>query len=66
MVSNDHDRDLVPVHGGLDEPVEIEARVAWVGEDADGQRGMGLEFQALPADVRETINQLVRDLRAAR
>ncbi len=51
---------------GLDEPVELEARVAWVGSDVDGRAGMGLQFQELPGEVRETINRLVRALRASR
>ncbi len=50
---------------GLHEPVEVSGRVAWVSEGGDGsQRGMGVQFMALSAEVRETINDLVRRLRA--
>jgi uncharacterized protein (TIGR02266 family) len=47
----------------LEDPIELDARVAWVSDGSDGERGMGLEFQMLPQDVRETINALVRKLR---
>lgn len=49
------------------EPAQVEARVAWVsrGEDGPaGPAGMGVEFQDLSGEVRETLNALVRSLRS--
>jgi uncharacterized protein (TIGR02266 family) len=46
------------------DPLKVEGRVAWVSDGTRGQpRGMGIEFQALSAELRERINQVVRSLR---
>lgn len=50
---------------GLAEPLEVEGRIAWIGSDASGQHGMGVEFQELSREARERINALVRRLRSA-
>jgi len=49
---------------GLERPVNISGRVAWIS-DGKGESpvGMGIEFQALAPDVRATINDLVRRIR---
>ncbi len=50
---------------GLDEPVHVDGRVAWVSDGkTDGPAGMGIEFQNLSRQARETINALVRRLRS--
>jgi type IV pilus assembly protein PilZ len=49
---------------GTDDPVKVEGRVAWVSDGTAGQpRGMGIEFLALSAEVREQIDTVVRRLR---
>jgi len=50
---------------GRDEPCEVQGRVVWVKEsgDAEGPRGMGIEFETLDASTRSRINDLVRELR---
>jgi len=49
---------------GAKDPVKVEGRVAWVSDGTRGQPcGMGVEFQTLSAEVRETINEVVRSLR---
>ena len=49
---------------GHDE-VQVEGRVAWISDGKDGSpAGVGIEFQNLAYDVRETINGIVRKLRA--
>jgi len=50
---------------GSEEPCEVTGRVVWVREaaDADGPRGMGIEFETLDDLARSRINALVRDLR---
>ncbi len=52
---------------GADEPVKVEGRVAWVSDGTRGSpRGMGIQFQALTSEVRDTINRVVRGLRVSR
>jgi uncharacterized protein (TIGR02266 family) len=49
---------------GLDTPIQVAGRVAWINQDkAEGPRGMGIEFQQLDPTSRETINDLVRRLK---
>lgn len=49
---------------GLEKPIEVEARVAWLSRGEGGaEPGIGLQFLELSPAVRETINQLVRTLR---
>ena len=50
---------------GVDEPLEIVGRVAWVADGkAEGSSpGMGIEFHHLTSEVRDRINQVVRSLR---
>ena len=49
---------------GHEEPVQVEGRVAWVSDGKDGSAaGVGIEFQNLSSDVRDTINRVVRKLR---
>ncbi|NNL65290.1 MAG: TIGR02266 family protein [Myxococcales bacterium] len=47
------------------EPCSVTGRVVWVRQtaDAEGPRGMGIEFEALDDTTRSQINGLVRDLR---
>ncbi len=51
----------------LEHSLEVEGRVAWVCEDGDpgSARGMGVEFQGLSENARETINDLVRELKTS-
>ncbi len=50
---------------GLDTPIQVAGRVAWINQDkSEGPRGMGIEFQQLDPSIRETINDLVRKLRS--
>ncbi len=52
---------------GLENALEIEGRVAWVSDGkADAPAGMGVQFIGLDAEARETINDVVRRLRARR
>ena len=45
-------------------PLRVEGRVAWVSEDKpDSPSGVGIEFQNLSAETRQTINRIVRQLR---
>ncbi len=49
----------------LDGPVQVGGRVAWTSDGKDGAPpGMGIEFQNLTTELRETINEVVRKLRA--
>ncbi len=49
----------------LDEPVQVEGRVAWISDGkADSPAGMGVEFLDLPAEIRATIDRVVRQLKA--
>jgi uncharacterized protein (TIGR02266 family) len=51
---------------GLTRPIEVEARVAWLSRGEGGaEPGIGLQFLELSDEVRETINRLVRTLRAS-
>lgn len=49
---------------GLDQPVSVSGRVAWLS-DGKGESpvGMGIEFHDLAPDARVTINDLARSLR---
>lgn len=45
--------------------VQVSGRVVWISDGKDGSAaGVGIEFQNLDADTRDTINRIVRDLRA--
>ena len=47
--------------------VQVEGRIAWMSDGKDDSpAGVGVEFQNLPSNVRETINNVVRDLRKRR
>ena len=48
----------------LDKPIRLGGRVAWLS-DGKGQSppGMGIEFQEMTPELRQTINDLVRKLR---
>jgi uncharacterized protein (TIGR02266 family) len=49
---------------GLERPVRVSGRVAWVSDGKDeAPVGMGIEFRELDPEVRVTINDLVRRLR---
>ncbi len=49
---------------GHEESVQVEGRVAWVSDGKDDSApGVGIQFQNLPSDVRDTINRVVRKLR---
>ncbi len=49
---------------GYEESIQVEGRVAWTSDGKDGSApGVGIEFQNLPDDVRDTINRVVRKLR---
>ena len=51
---------------GLEDPIEVEARVAWISEgEAGSAPGVGLQFLELSSEARETINRLVRELRTS-
>jgi len=48
----------------LAKPIKLGGRVAWVSDGKAGSPpGMGIEFQGLTAELRATINDLVRRLR---
>lgn len=48
----------------LEEPVQLEATVAWVSDGKDETpEGMGVEFNTLPEETRAQINEVVRRLR---
>lgn len=50
---------------GAESPVQVEGRVAWLSDGkAETPVGVGIEFQNLSADTRETINAIVRQLRS--
>ena len=45
--------------------VQVEGRIAWISDGKDDSpAGVGIEFQNLPSNVRETINSVVRELRS--
>lgn len=49
---------------GLEEPVEISGRVAWVGEfGPDRPGGMGIAFDTLGDELRSHLDHLVRSMR---
>ncbi len=49
---------------GHNESIQVEGRIAWTSDGKDGSPpGVGIEFQNLPLDARETINSIVRRLR---
>jgi len=49
---------------GTAKPVKVLGRVAWSrDDDSEGPTGVGIEFQDLSPEMRETINQVVRQLR---
>jgi uncharacterized protein (TIGR02266 family) len=49
---------------GTTKPVKVLGRVAWSREEGpDGPTGVGIEFHDLSAEIRDTINQVVRQLR---
>jgi uncharacterized protein (TIGR02266 family) len=51
---------------GLEEPLPVAGRVAWVSEGKEGAPpGMGIEFVGLDPEARRTINAVVRSLRSA-
>jgi uncharacterized protein (TIGR02266 family) len=51
---------------GLETPIEVEARVAWISQGEGGAApGVGLQFMELSREARETINRLVRELRSS-
>jgi uncharacterized protein (TIGR02266 family) len=48
----------------LERPIKLGGRVAWISDGKAGSPpGMGIEFQDMPSDLRQTINDLVRRLR---
>ena len=48
----------------LRQPIKLGGRVAWISDGkGEAPPGMGIEFQDLTDQVRETINDLVRRLR---
>jgi len=52
---------------GQREPIQVEGRIAWTSDGKDDSPpGVGIQFQNLPAEVRERINGIVRELRAGR
>jgi uncharacterized protein (TIGR02266 family) len=51
----------------LERPVKLRGRVAWVSDGkSDAPPGMGIEFQDLSDEIRQTINAVVRRLRQPR
>ena len=50
---------------GLEDPLQVEARVIWTSDGKDGSSapGMGVQFLGLQDEARETINTIVRNLR---
>ena len=50
---------------GSPDPCEVTGRVVWIRHepDAEGPRGMGIEFETLDDTTRTRINDLVRELR---
>jgi uncharacterized protein (TIGR02266 family) len=48
----------------LERPIKLGGRVAWISDGkTDSPPGMGIEFQDMSPDLRQTINDLVRRLR---
>ncbi len=51
---------------GIDGPIQLRGRVAWVSDGKDeAPCGMGIEFLDLDPEAREAINAAVRKLRTA-
>ena len=49
---------------GEDRPLRVEGRVAWVSDGKGAApNGVGIEFQNLTPETRQTINRIVRQLR---
>src|SRR5262245_40296230 len=49
---------------GEDHPIQVQGRVAWVNDGKNGSSaGVGIEFQNLDPQTRNTINRIVRQLR---
>ena len=52
---------------GVDDPIKVSGRVAWVREAGiDGPPGMGVEFENLDANARLRIDEIVQALRVDR
>ena len=52
---------------GIDDPLKVSGRVAWVREAGiDGPPGMGVEFENLDANARLRIDEIVQALRVDR
>jgi type IV pilus assembly protein PilZ len=52
---------------GIDDPIKVSGRVAWVREAGiDGPSGMGVEFENLDANARLRIDEIVQALRVDR
>ena len=48
----------------LERPIKLGGRVAWISDGKNGSTpGMGIEFQEMTPELRQTINDLVRRLR---
>jgi uncharacterized protein (TIGR02266 family) len=51
---------------GRQEPLDMTGRVAWLSDGKSGSpEGMGIEFTGLNAEVREEINEVVRQLKTS-
>ncbi len=49
----------------LDDPIQVEGRIAWVSDGkGDQPAGMGIEFLGLPSELRLTLDRVVRQLKA--
>jgi uncharacterized protein (TIGR02266 family) len=52
---------------GREEPLDVTGRVAWLSDGkGESPEGMGIEFTGLTAEVREEINEVVRQLKVGR
>jgi type IV pilus assembly protein PilZ len=52
---------------GIDDPIKVSGRVAWVREAGiEGPPGMGVEFENLDANARLRIDEIVQALRVDR
>ena len=52
---------------GASVPVRVTGKVVWAREDApgaDGPPGIGVQFDMLPRETKDQINEIVRSLRA--
>ena len=50
---------------GLEEPVAVAGRVAWISDGKESPQGMGIEFQGLSNEARSAINSVVSRLRTS-